>query len=47
MKMVNGIAAAKSRRIRRSPEQWQTIVAAQVASGQNVSGSCRASACVR
>jgi len=43
MKKVNEIAAAKSRRIRRSPEQWQSIVAAQAASGQNVSAYCRAS----
>jgi hypothetical protein len=37
MKKVTEFAAAKSRRIRRSPEQWQAIVAAQVASGQSVS----------
>ena len=43
MKRVTEIAAAKSRRIRRSAEQWQTIVAAQVASGQSVSAYCRAS----
>jgi transposase-like protein len=43
MKKVTEIAAAKSSRIRRSPEQWQAIVAAQVSSGQNVSTYCRAS----
>ena len=37
MKKVNEIAGAKSRRIRRSPEQWQAIVAAQAASGLNLS----------
>ena len=43
MKKVNEMTAAKSRRIRHSPEQWQAIVAAQVARGQNVSAYCRAS----
>ncbi len=43
MKKVNEISAAKSRGIRRSLEQRQTIVAAEAASGQNVSAYCRAS----
>ncbi|MBP6816903.1 MAG: hypothetical protein KA169_18585 [Burkholderiaceae bacterium] len=43
MKKVNEIAGAKSRRIRRSPEQWQAIVAAQAASGLNLSAYCRTS----
>ena len=41
MKKVNEIAGAKSRRIRRSPEQWQAIVAAQAASGLNLSADGR------